>query len=79
MINLVEMIADEEECAFDQECIYGHRVDGHAVYCHNENWKNAPRKCRRNWYYGKEYAKKEKLRDRDCKGFKKNPNYKDTP
>jgi hypothetical protein len=66
------MIADEDDCAFDQPCIYGHRVNGHAVYCHNEKWKSAPRKCRCSWYYGG----KKGDEDKDCPGFKKNPTYK---
>src|SRR3990167_11162825 len=34
--NLVELIGGEDDCAFDQPCAFGHRVNGHAVYCHNE-------------------------------------------
>jgi len=64
--NLVEMIAEPDECAFDQPCAHGHRVEGHAVYCHNTEWKNAPRKCRRTWYTG------GRVRDEDCDGFKPN-------
>ena len=41
MFNIVEMVADHEDCAFDQPCKYGHRVEGHAVYCHNDEWKEA--------------------------------------
>lgn len=67
VVNLVELIAGEDECAFDQPCGYGHRVDGHAVYCHNEKWPDAPRKCRRTWYTGGE------VRDEDCEGFWPNP------
>lgn len=71
--NLVEMIADNEECAFDQPCRYGHRVDGHAVYCHNERWLYAPRKCRRTWYTGGE------VRDEDCRGYEPNPRRRPSP
>lgn len=46
MINLVELMAASEDCAFDQPCKFGHRVEFHAVYCHNEEWKDAPRKCK---------------------------------
>lgn len=46
-VNLVEMIADQADCAFDQPCFYGHRIETHAVYCHNESWLYSPRKCRR--------------------------------
>ena len=63
VMNIVEMIADEDDCAFDQPCKYGHRVEQHAVYCHNEEWKKAPRKCRRSWYTG------GKVRDENCEGF----------
>lgn len=48
--NIVEQIlADPEECAFDQPCAWGHNVKGHSVYCHNTAWLYAPRKCRRGW------------------------------
>lgn len=66
--NLVEMVADIEEadCAFDQPCKWGHRVETHAVYCHNEGLIGSPRKCRRTWYTG------GKVRDEDCPGFAPN-------
>lgn len=69
MINLVELMAEAEDCAFDQPCKYGHRVECHAVYCHNDGWKDSPRKCRRTWYTGGE------VRDEDCPGFEPNPDY----
>lgn len=77
MVNLVELFAvgDGEDCAFDQRCKYGHRVDGHAVYCHNSDWEDAPRKCRRTWYFGEDYASANSLRDEDCPGFEQNPDY----
>ena len=31
-VNLVEMVADQEDCAFDQPCAHGFRVEDHAVY-----------------------------------------------
>ena len=68
MINLVELC---EDGCFDQPCIYGHRINGHAVYCHNENWKDAPRKCRNSWYTG------GLEKDEDCPGYKPNLNHKD--
>ncbi len=74
MINLVELVADQADCAFDQPCIYGHRVERHAVYCHNEKWANSPRKCRHTWYYKEIGTGKE---DKDCPGFKLNPDYKE--
>ena len=72
MINLVEMIDDDQ--SFDQPCIYGNRVSGHAVYCHNDEWKDAPRKCRQSWYTGNAKG----CEDKDCEGFKPNPSYLDT-
>lgn len=70
VVNLVELFCDDEDSVFDQPCVYGNRVDGHAVYCHNEKWLYAPRKCRRTWYTGGE------TRDEDCEGYKPNPNFK---
>ena len=67
--NLVEMMTmGDDDCAFDQECVYGNRVGGHAVYCHNED--SPYRKCRFGWYSGGDTP------DRDCQCFKENPNYK---
>lgn len=63
MFNLVEMIEDGQR---NQPCAHGNLIDGHAVYCHNDEWKEAPRKCRRTWYTGGE------VRDEDCPGFKAN-------
>lgn len=67
MINLVAAFADE--VCFDQPCAFGQRVDGHAVYCTNEKWDDAPRKCRRTWYTGGEVS------DYTCEGFKENPEH----
>lgn len=61
--NIVEMMAlgdDDEECAFDQPCHFGHRIGGHAVYCHNDAWPDSPRKCRRN---------RTDFLHEDCPGF----------
>ena len=70
MFNIVElMTAGNDECAFDQPCKYGHRVESHAVYCHNDGWVEGPRKCRRTWYTGGE------VKDEDCEGFEPNPEY----
>ena len=69
-INLVEMVADGDDCAFDQPCKFGHRVEGHAVYCHNDEWYDSPRKCRRTWYTGGE------VKDETCPGFQPNPAFK---
>lgn len=66
-MNLIELLAEPDECAFDQPCAHGHRVESHAVYCQNRQWKDAPRKCRRTWYTA------GKIRDEDCDGFKPNP------
>lgn len=62
-VNLVELVADDEDGGFDQPCRFGNRVEQHAVYCHNNWWVDAPRKCRRTWYTGGE------TRDEDCPGF----------
>lgn len=72
MTNIVEVIADPGECAFDQPCKFGNRVDGHAVYCHNELWEDSPRKCRRTWSSGGE------TKGEDCPGFQPNQNFKGT-
>lgn len=68
-MNLVELLADDDECVFDQPCAHGHRVVGHAVYCHNTEWADSPRKCRRTLYTG------GRIRDEDCAGFAPNPLY----
>lgn len=70
-INLVEMICGGGDSAFDQPCKFGHRVENHAVYCHNDKWADAPRKCRRTWYTGGE------VRDEDCEGYEPNPDIDD--
>lgn len=66
-VNVVELIASGDDSAFDQPCRFGHRVEGHAVYCHNSRWIDSPRKCRRTWYTG------GRIRDEDCPGFEPNP------
>ena len=68
--NVVEVLADPEDCAFDQPCIFGHRVETHAVYCHNEKWPDAPRKCRCSRFWRED----DKDLHRECPGFKANPN-----
>lgn len=69
--NLVEAIQGEDsDCAFDQPCKFGHRVDGHAVYCHHDDWEDGPRKCRRSWYTGGE------VKDEDCPGFEPSSAFK---
>jgi hypothetical protein len=65
-INIVELAADQDDCAFDQRCKFGNRVEDHAVYCHNDAWVDGPRKCRRTWYTG------GTTRDEDCPGFQPN-------
>ena len=71
-INLVEMMTagSEDDGGFCQPCKHGHLVVGHAVYCHNQEWADAPRKCRRTWYTGGEE------RDEDCPGYAPNPDFK---
>lgn len=65
MMDLAEwyIAGEEEDCAFDQACKFGHRVGGHAVYCHNDEWADGPRKCRRTWYTGGD------IKDEECPGF----------
>ncbi len=73
MLNLVELIAgDEEGGGQNQPCVFGNLVVDHSVYCHNEAWPDAPRKCRRTWYTG------GKTRDEDCPGYTPNPFLKRT-
>lgn len=60
----------DEDVVFDQPCKFGCRVNGHAVYCHNEEWNDKPRKCRHTWYYGKD---KKGIQDKDCEGYEPNP------
>ena len=67
--NIVEFAADGDDCAFDQPCKFGHRVETHAVYCHNEHTPGMPRKCRRTWYTG------GRVRDEDCAGYEPNPDF----
>ncbi|KKL85356.1 hypothetical protein LCGC14_1955520, partial [marine sediment metagenome] len=43
-------------------------VEGHAVYCHNSVWKEAPRKCQRSLYYGNKVG----YEDSDCPEFSPN-------
>lgn len=60
--NVVEILAlgGQDDCAFDQPCHYGHRVESHAVYCHNDAWPDSPRKCHRN---------RRDFKHEDCPGF----------
>lgn len=68
--NIVEFLQEpDSDCAFDQPCKFGHRVEGHAVYCHNDEWHDSPRKCRRTWYSGGRH------KDEDCPGFQPNDNF----
>ena len=69
-VNVVEMVADPSESAFDQPCIYGYRVEQHAVYCHNDWWLYAPRKCHRE--------RLEFLHEK-CSGFEPNPTWHGLP
>ncbi len=67
MVNIVELVAEDQ--AQNQPCAHGNYCDGHAVYCHNEQWADAPRKCRRTWYTNGEVT------DESCPGFSPNPNF----
>jgi len=60
-----------EEGGFDQPCKFGYRAGNHAVYCHNEEWEDKPRKCRHTWYYGRD---EKGFQDKDCEGYEPNPN-----
>lgn len=75
-LNMVEVFAigdPDEDCQFDQPCAHGHRVGGHAVYCHNTEWKDSPRKCHR--YQGNDsMGNPSDFLHEDCPGFKKNKN-----
>jgi hypothetical protein len=66
--NIVEMITDAADCAFDQPCAYGRRVESHAVYCHNETWLYAPSKCRR--HRGNSVWGDKPWPHEECPGFK---------
>lgn len=61
-MNLVETF---EKPNFNQSCVYGNLIEGHAVYCHCKNI-NAPRKCKRTWYT------KGIIKDEDCQFYKPN-------
>lgn len=67
MPNVVELLTDDD-CAFDQPCRYGHRVESHAVYCHADHWLYSPRKCRRGKQWDGEDWPHEK-----CPAFAPNP------
>ncbi|MGI4815545.1 MAG: hypothetical protein ACRYGG_19715 [Janthinobacterium lividum] len=74
--NIVEMMADEDECAWDQPCAFGYRVEDHAVYCHNEAWLYSPRKCRR--HTGPSEWGGEPWPHCECPGYLANPLYKNS-
>jgi hypothetical protein len=61
------------DCAFDQPCKFGYRVESHSVYCDNE--KSGYRKCHASWYHGRAISIIDKCADEDCKYFKPNPNF----
>lgn len=70
--NVVEsLLADPDDCAFDQPCAHGNRVENHAVYCHNGRWLFAPRKCRR--HQGASIWGEEPWPHERCAGFRANP------
>jgi hypothetical protein len=71
MFNFVEALAEEEEQG-ETPCAWGNLVEGHSVYCHNDDWLEGPRKCRRTWYTGGEDPED---RDEACPGFKANPTF----
>lgn len=61
--NIVTLLADENDCGYDQVCAYGYRVETHAVYCHHTGWLYAPSKCKRggDWPHA------------ECPGYLANP------
>jgi len=44
MINIVELITDQDEQSL-APCKFGNIVEGHACYCHADDWEQGPRKC----------------------------------
>lgn len=44
MNGIVEAVCDTEELS-QAPCTHGHIVAGHACYCHDDAWKEGPRKC----------------------------------
>ena len=66
MVNLVELLADPSEWATDTPCAWGHRVEGHAVYCHNDGWLYSQRKCRRR-------QDDPEWKHENCPGYRANP------
>lgn len=46
-LNVVEMLAGDDDSGFDRPCAFGFRVEQYAVYCHNKSWLYAPSKCPR--------------------------------
>jgi len=63
------------DCAFDQPCVFGYRVEGHSVYCDSKN--SVYRKCHHSWYYGRSTSIIDKCADENCKYFKPNPDYQE--
>ena len=67
--NVVELVSDGE-CAWDQPCRFGHRVEDYAVYCHNARWIDSPRKCHRRQ---KASAWQKAWPHEECPGYEPNP------
>lgn len=63
-----------DDVAYDQPCAYGCRVEYHAVYCENDKWLYAPRKCRRT--QGPSVWSNQAWPHEKCAGFLANPLYK---
>ena len=75
--NLVELAAEAggNFPVYDQPCKYASHVEGHGMYCHNTDWKDAPRKCKRGWYskiFSTESPPQITAPFEDCEGFEKN-------
>jgi hypothetical protein len=70
--NLVALANGVE---LDQPCLFGERVDTHAVYCNNS--KSDSRKCHHSWYYGRATSMLDGINDEQCKWFQANPKYRE--
>lgn len=51
MLGPVELLAGPDECR-QAPCRHGNIVESHACYCHDDAWKEGPRKCPVWRHYG---------------------------
>ena len=68
-----ELVPMLEGTITNQPCVFGHLVENHSVYCHNN--KSPYRKCHCSWYYGRAVSILDKCADEDCKYYKRNPSF----